>query len=105
MDREKNADSYVGLLNLPRFKEAVEAKLGRCDFLFIDRICLRDTLAQCGLTPGAFLYCRRITQAGLWAGDPENSPRQGRPNRQDRLGSIGSQLTITSASIHLSGLI
>ena len=83
VDRDKDADSYVGILDLPRFKAAVQAELGKYDFLFIDGICLRDTLAQCGLRAGVFVYCRRITQAGLWADDPQNSTHQGRPNRDD----------------------
>ena len=83
VDRDKDADSYVGILDLPRFKTAVQAEPGKHDFLFIDGICLRDTLAQCGLRAGVFVYCRRITQAGLWADDPQNSTHQGRPNRDD----------------------
>ena len=61
----------------------MEGASDKCDFLFIDGICLRDTLARCGLTAGAFVYCRRITQAGLWADDPQDRTHQDRPNRDD----------------------
>jgi len=83
----------------------VQAELGKYDFLLIDGICLRDTMAQCGLRVGVFVYCRRITRAGLRADDPQNSARQGRPSRDDPSRVDWQSLTITCASIRSNGLI
>jgi hypothetical protein len=82
--RDKEADSYVGRLDLPRFNAAVQAAFGKYDFLFIDGICLRDTVAQSGLRVGAFVYCRRITEAGFWGNEVL---ARAKPNRADPAGA------------------
>lgn len=76
--RKKN-DAYPDLVDVERLKRDVKAVSGR-SLSFIEGICLRDVLESAGLKPDVFVYIKRITQAGLWADDPENYVSNGKPN-------------------------
>jgi hypothetical protein len=72
VDRQSDALAYSDRI----FSEKLLTDLARLrrekTVVFIEGICLRDTLRLVGIAPESFIYCKRITQAGLWADDPLN---------------------------------
>jgi len=87
VDRDKDADSYVGILTYID-SSCCAGRAWQVRFP-LDR---RDLFARhhgaMRLEVGVFVYCRRITRAGLRADDPQNSARQGRPVVMIRLGRL-----------------
>ena len=72
VDKVRNTDTYLGRIVLNKLAVALSQSRGKHPVVFIEGICLRDTLASLNIAPQAFVYCKRITQAGLWADDPQN---------------------------------
>lgn len=72
VDRGSSANAYADRV----LYEKLNADLARLrlenTLIFIEGICLRDTLRRIALSPQTFVYCKRMTQAGLWADDPLN---------------------------------
>ena len=79
VDKDRNADTYVDHIVLDKLAAALNQLSREHPVVFIEGICLRDTLRSLNVTPQAFVYCKRITQAGLWADDPQNYLERGSP--------------------------
>src|SRR5207302_9604393 len=79
VDKDRNAGKYVDLIVLHKVAAALTQLRRKHPVVFVEGICLRDTLRSLNVTPQAFVYCKRISQAGLWADDPENYLENGSP--------------------------
>lgn len=64
-------DRYQDGLRLDELKEDLIPLRTESERLVVEGICLRDTLGLIGLKPDAYVYCRRISPAGVWNDDPE----------------------------------
>lgn len=76
--QRKEDDTYPELIDVRRLKTDVEAAAARGS-TFVEGICLRDVAQAAQLRPDVFVYIKRVTQAGLWADDPENYVTNGKP--------------------------
>src|SRR2546426_5365243 len=77
VDKDRNADTYVDHIVLDKLAAALNQLRREHPVVFVEGICLRDTLRSLNVTPQAFVYCKRISQAGLWADDLENYLEKG----------------------------
>jgi hypothetical protein len=71
-DPGKVAETYTQKLDLDALRGDLSKLCDRFETVFVEGICLRDTLSAIGRSPDTSVYLKRITQAGLWADDPEN---------------------------------
>jgi hypothetical protein len=62
---------YSEGLRLEDLRHDVERHLAEESFLVVEGLCLRDTLVGLPLEPDAFVYCKRVSAAGIWHDDPE----------------------------------
>jgi len=79
VDKGRNTQTYVGHLMLDKLAAVLNQLRRKHPVVFIEGICLRDTLGSLNIAPQAFVYCKHITQAGLWADDPQNYLEKGSP--------------------------
>jgi len=79
IDRDSNANNYADRIQLEKLRLALTESRRSHQAVLIEGICLRDTLQRLELVPQAFIYCKRISQGGLWADDPENYLDDGSP--------------------------
>ena len=74
---DPSAATYLDHLDIDRLRAALATTSPRQSIVFIEGICLRDTIPYLRISPKAYVYCQRITQAGLWADDPANHDLDG----------------------------
>ena len=79
VDKNRKADTYLDHIMLEKLAFALNHLRQSNRIVFIEGICLRDTLKSLNIAPQAFVYCQRITQAGLWADNPQNYLENGSP--------------------------
>lgn len=73
------AGGYVERMEHERLGADVDRMVANGALVLIEGIALRDTLRKVSTVPYVFIYVKRITPAGLWADDPENYLKAGRP--------------------------
>ena len=71
-DPSRRSGNYPDRLDLKKLAADLANLTKARPRTYIEGICLRDTLARLRLTASLFVYCKRISQAGLWPDDPEN---------------------------------
>lgn len=69
--KARDAATYVGYIDLDELRRDIAAARTR-GVVVVEGICLRDVLHASALEADIFVYCKRITELGLWADDPEN---------------------------------
>lgn len=62
---------YTDGLRLDELMQDIKRLLRTRQSLIIEGLCLRDTLDAVSLVPDAFVYCKKLSAAGLWHDDPE----------------------------------
>ena len=78
VEATREVETYVEMLRLDELARDLAAAPD--SFVVVEGICLRPTLraTPCGRAR-LFVYCKRITQAGLWADELENYFEDGNP--------------------------
>jgi hypothetical protein len=70
------ANDYAEMLDRDSIVRDVQRELASATsvnpFVLIEGICLRVVLRQVEISPSIFVYCKRISVAGLWQDDPVN---------------------------------
>ena len=79
VDSGSNHDSYPRRIRLGELRKDLAHVRSLQPVVFFEGICLRRTLELISLVPKIFVYCKRISRAGLWADDPQNHTENGRP--------------------------
>jgi len=77
--RKREGLPYVDQLSV----EALAAEVARYNgstLILLEGICIGWTLQRMHLTASTRVYCKRMTQAGLWADDLENYVTDGTPD-------------------------
>lgn len=72
IDRQSDAEAYSDRILVAKLLEEITRLRKTARVVFVEGICLRDSLRRVSIAPTTFIYCKRITQAGLWADDPLN---------------------------------
>jgi hypothetical protein len=82
-DQDQN---YVERLDLVGLDRDLSAKVSLHSVVIIESICLREVLRQLGVDADIFVYCKRISPAGIWQDDPAFGHQGGNwADRQSRL--------------------
>jgi len=79
VDKNRKADTYLDHITVEKLGLDLNQLRRSHRIVFIEGICLRDTLQSLNVTPQVFVYCKRISQAGLWTDDPQNYLENGSP--------------------------
>lgn len=62
---------YLDGIKLETLSEDLRQSISAYERVVVEGICLRDTLAKVGVSPNLFIYCKRISSAGIWNDDPQ----------------------------------
>ena len=62
---------YLDGIKLETLSEDLRKSISAYERVVVEGICLRDTLAKVGVSPNLFIYCKRISSAGIWNDDPQ----------------------------------
>lgn len=70
VQKERDGERYVDLLDGKQLQSDFESLCVRHSTVLVEGVCIQDTLERLGQSADLLVYCKRITQAGLWADDP-----------------------------------
>jgi hypothetical protein len=71
------AYEYPERLDLDRLRRELSAATSEHPVVVVEGVCLRWVLQELGIAPSIFIYCKRISTAGLWTDDPANYVKGG----------------------------
>jgi len=66
VEKDREADRYVGLLRLEDLSRDISALLRCFPYVVVDGVCLSEALSAIGITPKKIVYVRKISPQGLW---------------------------------------
>ncbi|MEH6413907.1 hypothetical protein [Pseudomonas sp. CGJS7] len=66
VEKDRDADSYVGLLRLDHLKRDLENLCARFSVVVVDGVCLLEALAVIGASVDLHIYVKKYSPQGLW---------------------------------------
>lgn len=66
VEKDRDADSYAGLLRLDHLKRDLENLRARFPVVVVDGVCLLEALAAFGAAVDLHIYVKKISPQGLW---------------------------------------
>jgi hypothetical protein len=70
--QSSHANTYAARIDRTSLSAAVDAATASHALVLIEGICLRDIMGALNLTPAAYVYCKRLSENGMWRDDPSD---------------------------------